>query len=193
MTAREILLEPWPWYVAGPLIGLVVPMLLLIGNRPFGISSSLRHICAACVPAGLPYFKYDWKSEVWNLLFVAGIVLGGWIAAYWLVLPSAPTPVAPAFVMELAKYGIDSHQGMLPRELFAWQRLATLPTLTVTVFGGLLLGFGARYAGGCTGGHAITGLATFQRASLNATLAFMAGGFLMANLILPPILRLIAP
>jgi uncharacterized protein len=182
------LLHSWPWYVTGPLIGLVVPMLLLIGNRSFGISSSLRHICAACMPAGIEYFGYNWRKEIWNLAFVAGIAIGGWIAMAWLTAPGTVTPVTPAFAAELARHGIGAHQLLLPVEIFSWSHLGTLRTLVMTVGGGLLLGFGARYAGGCTGGHAIMGLATFQKASLVATMAFMAGGFLMANLILPRLL-----
>lgn len=184
----EFLTQPWPWYVTGPLIGLVVPTLLLIGNRPFGISSSLRHICAACVPGEIPYFRYNWREGAWNLAFVAGIVVGGWIAVTWLTAPGTVTPVTPAFAAELARYHIDPQQFLLPAELFNWHKLTALPTLAVTVLGGFLVGFGARYAGGCTGGHAIMGLATLQRASLIATLSFMVGGFIMANLILPLIL-----
>ncbi len=182
------LTQPWPWYVTGPMIGLVVPMLLLIGNRAFGISSSLRHVCAACMPAGIAYFRYNWREGTWNLVFVAGIAVGGWLAMTWLVMPGTITPVTPAFAAELARYHIDPAQTLLPREIFSWQHLGTLPTLFMTVVGGLLLGFGARYAGGCTGGHAIMGLATFQRASLVATLGFLAGGFVMADLILPLLL-----
>ena len=180
--------QPWPWYVTGPMIGLVVPMLLLIGNRSFGISSSLRHICAACMPSGIEYFRYDWRAQTWNLAFVAGIVGGGWVAVHWLSAPGVVTPVTPAFAAELARYHIAAHQFLLPGEIFAWQHLGTLPTLLMVVGGGLCIGFGARYAGGCTGGHAIMGLATFQRASLVATLAFLAGGFVMSDLILPRLL-----
>lgn len=180
--------QPWPWYVTGPMIGLVVPMLLLIGNRSFGISSSLRHICAACMPAGLEYFRYDWRANAWNLVFVTGIVIGGWVAMTWLSAPGVVTPVTAAFASELASHHIAANQFLLPREIFAWSQLGTLRTLVMVVGGGLCVGFGARYAGGCTGGHAIMGLATFQRASLVATLAFMAGGFVMADLILPHLL-----
>ena len=77
----ELITNPWPWYIAGPLIGLTVPILLIIGNKSFGISSSRRHICASCIPAGIPFFKYEWKKEIWNLFFVLGIFIGGIIAS----------------------------------------------------------------------------------------------------------------
>ncbi len=85
----EWLKQPWPWYVAGPLIGLMVPVLLITGNKAFGISSSLRHICAACFPANISFFKYDWKKEIWNLFFVAGIVTGAFIITYFFANPDA--------------------------------------------------------------------------------------------------------
>ena len=77
MSILEWIKQPWPWYVAGPVIGLTVPTLLIIGNKSFGISSSLRHLCAACIPANIKFFKYDWKKEAWNLFFIGGVVIGG--------------------------------------------------------------------------------------------------------------------
>jgi uncharacterized membrane protein YedE/YeeE len=162
---------PWPWYVAGPLIGLTVPLLLVLGNRSFGISSSLRHICAACMPAKIPFFSYDWKKEAWNLYFVAGVLIGGAVAAFLLSDPQHP----PA---------------LLPPSLFSWPALFTLRGVILMIGGGFLVGFGTRYAGGCTSGHAIMGLSTLQWPSLVATCSFMAGGFIMANLVLPYILHL---
>src|SRR5688572_32437359 len=88
MNFIEWIKQPWPWYVAGPLIGLTVPVLLLIGNKTFGISSSLRHICAACVPANISFFKYDWKKEIWNLFFVAGIIVGALIITQFFANPN---------------------------------------------------------------------------------------------------------
>ncbi|MBL7721114.1 MAG: YeeE/YedE family protein, partial [Chitinophagaceae bacterium] len=101
----DFLKQPWPWYVAGPLIGLMVPALLIIGNKSFGISSSLRHVCAACVPAKIPFFQYDWKKEIWNLFFVAGIVGGGFLAVSLLGNPD-PIQVNPKLQAELASYGV---------------------------------------------------------------------------------------
>jgi uncharacterized membrane protein YedE/YeeE len=185
----EWLKQPWPWYVAGPLIGLTVPALLLLGNKSFGISSSLRHVCAACVPANIPFFKYDWKKEIWNLFFVVGVLAGGLIAAQLLSNPE-PMLVNSKLSAELATYGISNYNEIVPAELFSWPQLLTARGLIMMVAGGFLVGFGTRYAGGCTSGHAIMGLSNLQWPSLVATCCFMAGGFIMANLILPYILKL---
>jgi uncharacterized protein len=181
--------QPWPWYVAGPLIGLIVPILLLIGNKTFGISSSLRHICAACLPANIPFFKYDWKKEMWNMFFVTGIVLGGFLAV-WLLNNPNPVVVNPNLATELNQYGITNYKGLVPSEIFNWKVLLSLKGFLMIVVGGFLVGFGTRYAGGCTSGHAIMGLSNLQWPSLVATISFMVGGFIMANLILPFILKL---
>lgn len=185
----EIIKQPWPWYIAGPLIGLTVPALLILGNKSFGISSSLRHICASCLPANIPFFQYDWKKEVWNLFFVFGIFLGGAIAANLLSNPN-PIDVHPKLAEELTEYGITNYNNLIPLDIMNWQSLFTLKGFLIMVFGGFLVGFGTRYAGGCTSGHAIMGLSNLQLPSLIATISFMIGGFIMANLLLPLILSL---
>lgn len=185
----EWLKQPWPWYVAGPLIGLTVPALLLLGNKSFGISSSLRHVCAACVPANIPFFRYDWKKEIWNLFFVAGILIGGILAAQFLADPN-PVQVNPKLAAEMATYGVTNYDGLVPSNIFSWSALLTPRGIVMMVAGGFLVGFGTRYAGGCTSGHAIMGLSNLQWPSLVATCCFMAGGFIMANLVLPYILKL---
>lgn len=185
----EIIKEPWPWYVAGPLIGLTVPALLIMGNKSFGISSSLRHICAACVPANVNFFKYNWKKEAWNLFFVLGIFFGGLITSQFLVNPNEIT-VNPDLKEELAGYGITDYSNLVPVQLMNFESLLTLRGFILMVVGGFLVGFGTRYAGGCTSGHAIMGLSNLQWPSLVATVCFMIGGFLMANFILPIILSL---
>jgi len=185
----EFIQKPWPWYVAGPLIGLTVPLLLLLGNKTFGISSSLRHVCAACFPARIPFFQYDWKKEVWNLIFAAGILLGGFIAATLLSNHQAVV-VNPKLVASLQQYGVNDYSGQVPADLFNWHALLTVKGFLLMVAGGFLVGFGTRYAGGCTSGHAIMGLSNLQWPSLVATCCFMAGGFIMANLILPIIMHL---
>ena len=185
----DFLKQPWPWYVAGPLIGLTVPALLLLGNRSFGISASLRHVCAACIPVKIPYFQYDWKKEVWNLFFVAGVLLGGIIAAQLLLNPE-PLEVNAKLSGELVNYGITNYEGLVPKDIFSWPGLLTARGIIMMVGGGFFVGFGTRYAGGCTSGHAIMGLSNLQWPSLMATCCFMAGGIVMANLILPFILNL---
>jgi uncharacterized protein len=185
----EWLKQPWPWYVAGPLIGLMVPVLLLIGNKSFGVSSSLRHICAACLPAKIPFFQYDWKKEVWNLFFVMGILVGAYIAVT-LLSNQVPIEVTPKLQQELAGYGISNYNSIVPAELFNWSSLLSLKGFIMMVVGGFLVGFGTRYAGGCTSGHSIMGLSMLQLPSLVATVCFMAGGFIVANFLLPLILKL---
>lgn len=189
MSFLEWIKQPWPWYVAGPMVGLTVPVLLIIGNKSFGISSSLRHVCAACFPANIPFFKYDWKKEIWNLFFVVGIFFGGMIAVNLLANPE-PLQISTKLSAELVRYGITDYSGLVPKQLFSWPALLTIKGLVMIVFGGFLVGFGTRYAGGCTSGHAIMGLSTLQWPSLVATCCFMVGGFVMANLILPFILSL---
>lgn len=185
----EFFKQPWPWYVAGPLIGLTVPALLLLGNKSFGVSGSLRHICAACLPAKIPFFQYDWKKEIWNLFFVAGILLGGALVYFFFQNPE-PVQVNPKLTEELTQYGITNYNGLVPSDLFNWSTLLSLKGLIMIVGGGFLVGFGTRYAGGCTSGHAIMGLSNLQWPSLVATISFMAGGFIVANLVLPFILKL---
>ncbi|MGJ7032985.1 YeeE/YedE family protein [Niabella hirudinis] len=185
----EFIKQPWPWWVAGPLIGLIVPALLLLGNKPFGISSSLRHICAACMPANIPFFRYSWKKEIWNLLFVLGILLGGTIAAQFLSDPEA-VKMAPQLASDLERQGVTDFHNMVPADLFNWRSLLTARGAILMIAGGFLVGFGTRYAGGCTSGHAIMGLSNLQWPSLVATICFMIGGFFAANLLLPWVLSL---
>ena len=185
----EVIQQPWPWYVAGPLIGLMVPLLLILGNKTFGISSSLRHVCAICLPQKIPFFHYDWKKEAWNLFFVGGVITGGFIAATFL-MNGYPVIINPKLVTELSSYGITDYNSMVPKQLFNWQQLFTIKGFILMVVGGFFVGFGTRYAGGCTSGHSIMGLSNLQFSSLVATICFMAGGFIMANLILPLILKM---
>ena len=185
----DLIEHPWPWYVAGPLIGLTVPVLLLLGNKPFGISSTLRHLCAACIPANIPFFKYDWKKEAWNLFFVGGVALGAFIAAHYLS-DHAPVNVAEPTAAYLASKGITDTSRLLPSEIFAWKNVLTLRGFIFFIVGGSLIGFGTRWAGGCTSGHSIMGLSNLQWPSLVATCCFMIGGIVCTWFILPYLLTL---
>ena len=186
----EFLRQPWTWYIAGLHIGLTVPLLLLLGNKQFGISSSLRHICAMCLPAKIPFFHYDWKKEIWNLFFVAGVLLGGFIATQFLSNPD-PIIISANTVKALEKLNITVDHRLMPASIFSFENLFTLKGLVFFVIGGFFVGFGTRYAGGCTSGHAIMGLATLQWPSLVATCCFMLGGFAMVHLLFPWIMSLL--
>jgi uncharacterized membrane protein YedE/YeeE len=180
----EILRQPWPWFVAGPLIGLFVPVLLFVGNKAFGFSSNLRHICAAVFPGRIASFRYDWKGEGgWNLVFLAGTVAGGFVAVHVLGLPDIA--LSDATKAALSTLGLHDFSGLVPLEVFGWARLLSLRGLVLIVGGGFLVGFGTAYAGGCTSGHAIAGLADFQLPSLVAVLGFFAGGLLATHVLLP--------
>ena len=185
----EFLTQPWSWWTAGIIIGLTVPILLILGNKHFGLSANLRHVCAACLPANVKFFQYDWKKESWNLFFAGGIIAGAAIAMLFLNNP-APVQIHPNLARDLANAGVGQVDGLVPAGLFNWSSLFSLRGLILMVVGGFLVGFGARYAGGCTSGHSIMGLSDLQTPSLVATISFMIGGFIMANLILPHILTL---
>ncbi len=176
----EWLQSPWPWYVAGPLIGLMAPAFLLLGNKTFGVSSSLRDICSACFPSGIELFKYDWKQRTWNLMFVAGIVLGAFLATQFLS-DGSDVAISDATRGDLSRLGITDFSGLVPSEIFAWQNLLKAKGLIFIIFGGFLVGFGTRYAGGCTSGHTMFGLSYFQLASLIASICFFAGGLAVTH------------
>lgn len=185
----ELIKSPWPWYVAGPLIGLTVPLLLLIGNKTFGISSSLRQICAACIPSNTSYLNYNWRGDVWKLYFVAGLVIGGVIATY-ILTDHAAVIVAPAIMQDLAQFGISDYTYAYPSEIFNMASLLSLRGFLIIILGGFLVGFGTRYGNGCTSGHAIMGISNFHWPSIVATISFMIGGFFAANILMPFILSL---
>src|SRR5436189_6369622 len=131
----ETLYKPWPWYVAGPIIGLTVPLLLLLGNKKLGISSTLRQICAACIPANIPFFNYNWKKDSWNLFFAGGISLGGFLGGY--VFANANEVAISSHTKEyLQSFGISDFNGMMPVEIFNWNSLLTLKGFLMMFVGG---------------------------------------------------------
>lgn len=179
--------QPWPWYVAGPIIGLMVPLHLILLNRTFGISSSFRHLCAACIPSNLEFLQYDWRSESWTLVFAGGVLVGSFLAVT-LFSSNEPIALSAAAVTRMNELGIVDLAGQHPKTLFSWEHIGSWRTLLLVVGGGFLVGFGTRYAGGCTSGHAIMGLSHFQLPSLVAVLGFFTGGLLMSWFFLPAIL-----
>jgi len=181
----DTILQPWPWYVSGPLIALTMAILILLGKR-FGMSSNLR---ALCTLAGggktAEFFRFDWKSQRWNLLVMIGVIIGGFIAVNFLSTDDT-VAISAKTIAKLNSLGFDSAgTAYMPTEFFANEAFANPKVLFLLVLGGFLVGFGARYAGGCTSGHAISGLSNLQRPSLIAVIGFFAGGLLMIHFIFP--------
>lgn len=182
------ILDPWPWYVSGPLITLIMGALIFSGER-FGMSSNLRTLCA--IGGGSKFsnfFDFNWRAQIWNLVVVAGAILGGFFAAYYL---SSDTVIDlnPSTVQALNEFGMQgAGETYLPPSIFSWESIFTLKGFSILAIGGFLVGFGARYAGGCTSGHAISGLSNLQLPSLIAVIGFFIGGLLMTHFILPLIL-----
>jgi uncharacterized membrane protein YedE/YeeE len=175
----------WPWYVAGPLLGLIMLLLIYFG-KTFGMSSNLRTLCTV-MGAGkkTEFFNFDWKSQRWNLVVVLGAMLGGFIATHYLSDGSGVN-INPNTITELQQMNIDAPQGkLIPDALSSTEALQSPKILAILLIGGLLVGFGTRYAGGCTSGHAITGLSNLQLPSLIAVIGFFIGGLIMSWLLLP--------
>jgi uncharacterized membrane protein YedE/YeeE len=174
----------WPWYVAGPIIGLFVPALLLVGNKSFGISGNLSHICSAILPRKPEFLRYNWKEVgLWNLVFLVGVLIGGFVAAH--VGQPHDVAISSATQAALTHLGLHDLSGVAPREIFTWHALLTVRGFVSIVIGGFLVGFGTAYADGCTSGHAISGLASLQLPSLIAVIGFFAGGLAATWFLLP--------
>ncbi|MFK7900320.1 MAG: YeeE/YedE family protein [Cyclobacteriaceae bacterium] len=180
----EAIYNPWPWYVVGPLISFSMLALIYFG-KSFGVSSNLRTLCSIGGAGKLAeFFRFDWKSQIWNLIFAGGTIIGGFIANEFLST-SQTVPISNSIVQELQGFGISTNNVLVPTELFSWEALLTLKGIIMLIGGGLLIGFGTRYAGGCTSGHAISGLSNLQLPSLVAVIGFFIGGLLMTHLLLP--------
>ena len=180
----EWITNPWPWYVSGPLIALVMFLLLFVGKQ-FGMSSNLRTLCSATgAGKAAEFFRFDWKKERWNLIVIVGAAIGGFLASHY--LSDNTVVIADDVVMKLQGYGIESAgKAYLPTEIFSIEALSSPKVLAILIIGGFLVGFGARYAGGCTSGHAISGLSNLQLPSLIAVIGFFIGGLVMIHLIYP--------
>ncbi|MEJ8803386.1 YeeE/YedE family protein [Pontibacter sp. H249] len=180
----EFISQPWPWYTSGIVIAFVMVLLLFFG-KSFGFSSNLRTICSAC-GAGktVKFFDFDWRSQTWNLLFLVGAVLGGFIASEFLSNGEA-VQISQATVQDLSQLGISAPDGIQPEEIFSLEAAFTLKGFLILLLGGFAIGFGARYAGGCTSGHAISGISNLQLPSLIAVIGFFIGGLITTFLLLP--------
>ena len=183
----DFIYAPWPWYVAGTLIAMVMFMLLYFGGK-FGVSSNLRTMCTiAGADKFSDFFKFDWKTQRWNLMFVLGSIIGGFIAANFLSDTNA-IDLSPATLDALTALGFTSTDiGYLPNEIFGQEAMLSVKGMLILIGGGFLVGFGTRYAGGCTSGHAISGLSDLQIPSLIAVIGFFIGGLIMTHLLIPVI------
>jgi len=181
----EFIRQPWPWYVSGPLIGLMVPLLLLWDNKHFGVSSTFRDFCAYALPTKrIDYFNYNLKDFIWRNLFVFGIFIGGVFCAIFLNT-NRPIAISDKTVSDLASLGLTDFSGLAPREIFSWSGLLTFKGFFSIIIGGFLVGFGTRYADGCTSGHAITGLSLLSLSSFISVIGFFIGGLISTYFILP--------
>lgn len=143
--------DPLPWYIAGPLLGLFVPAMLLLTGKEPGVSSSFRHVCAVLPGAkAIDYFNYHvLKDGLWQILFVVGILLGGTLVQYGLGGAGVPLLI-PANLTAFGVFGL--------------------------FLGGIAVGFGTRWADGCTSGHTISGISNLSLSSVIASVCFIVGG-----------------
>lgn len=180
----EFILQPWPWWFSGIMIAAIMFFLLYFGQS-FGFSSNLRTICAAVgLGKSAKFFDFNWKAQTWNLVFLVGAILGGFIAREFLST-DAPVQISEATIEDLSKLGFSAPESLQPVELFGLDAVLSLKGFLVLALGGLMVGFGSRYAGGCTSGHAISGLSDLQIPSLIAVIGFFVGGLVMTYLIFP--------
>ena len=181
----DFILEPWPWYIGGPLITVVVFLLFYYGKK-FGVSSNLETICAIG-GAGkfVDFFNFDWRKNGWNLMFILGTILGGFIAYKWLT-PNEVVNISAKTVQDLSEIGFaNAGSKYLPDEIFSIETMLTLKGFLILIGSGILVGFGSRYAGGCTSGHAITGLSNLEIPSIISVIGFFIGGLIMTWLLIP--------
>jgi uncharacterized membrane protein YedE/YeeE len=181
---RDFLMNPWPWWFSGIIISSIMFLLIFFG-KTFGLSSNFRTLCSiAGAGKKVKFFDFDWKSYRWNLVFLTGAVLGGFIAHHFLS-DTNTVILAESTVQDLKELGFEKPTSNQPSELFRFEAIFTLKGFLILALGGLLVGFGTRYAGGCTSGHAITGLSSLQLPSLVAVIGFFIGGLIMTNFIFP--------
>ena len=181
----EYITHTWHWSVVGFLIAMIMLTLNYFG-KVFGMSSNLRSLCSMTgVGKKVPFFDWDWKAQRWNLAVVVGAMIGGYVAVHFLSDVSN-VDLNPKTIEQLATINIDPSNGkLLPDALFGNQLFHSPRMISILLVGGLLIGFGSRYAGGCTSGHAIAGMSNLQLPSLKAVIGFFIGGLIMSHFILP--------
>lgn len=186
----DLINQPWPWYIAGPLLGLLVPFVFFFLNKDFGISSTMKDICAMCLPGTkIKFFNYNWKESLWNVVFALGVIMGA-LLVHTFIPNAGDVAISEGTTQRLTDMGITNLSGMIPDQIFNWNNITSPVTLISLCLGGFLVGFGTRYAGGCTSGHAITGMSQFSLASFVSVCGFFAGGLISTWLLYPFILKL---
>lgn len=193
MNVIDFISQPWHWSISGLAIVFVMFLLLWFGGS-FGASSNLRTLCAiGGAGKSVKFFDFDWKDQIWNLVFILSAIVGGFIATTYLVSPE-PVQIATSTQEYLSSVGISTPSdisdglGYVPSEIYALDNFTSPRNLGLLILGGLFIGFGTRYAGGCTSGHAISGLSNLQLPSLIAVIGFFIGGLTMTWIILPALL-----
>ncbi|WP_299063075.1 YeeE/YedE thiosulfate transporter family protein [uncultured Polaribacter sp.] len=181
----DIILQPWAWYVGGPLIAISLLLYFYFGQN-FGASTNFETLCTmAGADRFSDYFKKDWKDRDFALLFVVGLIIGGFISAYFLT-PNQTIDLNPKTVTELSDLGFSNIGNQyFPDEIFGDDVVFSLKGFLILLISGVFVGFGTRYAGGCTSGHAITGLSSLQLPSLLAVIGFFIGGIIATWFIIP--------
>lgn len=181
----DVIFQTWSWYVSGFVIGMIMLCLIYFG-KSFGMSSNLSTLCSMTgIGKRVSFFDFDWKMQRWNLLVVLGAMLGGFVAVQFMG-DASNVDINPKTIAQLAQMGIDAPNGkLLPDTLFSNAIFQSPKMILVLLIGGVLIGFGTRYASGCTSGHAISGLSNLQIKSLKAVIGFFIGGLIMSHFILP--------
>lgn len=181
----DFITQTWSWYISGLLIGFVMFLLIYFG-KTFGMSSNLRALCSfAGADKYADFFRFDFKAQNWNLVVLLGAMIGGFVAVHFLSAPANVT-LNPKTIQALTDMGFDTPDSKLLPDAMFGQAIFTNPKMIfILLIGGVFIGFGSRYAGGCTSGHAIQGLSNLQWQSLKAVIGFFVGGLLMVHFIFP--------
>ncbi len=186
---KELITQTWSWWFSGTMIAAIMFFLLYFGQS-FGFSSNLRTLCAATgLGKKAKFFDFNWKTQTWNLVFMVGAIIGGFIAYEFMSPENPAVQISQSTIQDMAKLGISASVSLQPVEIFSMEAVFSLKGFLILAAGGLMVGFGSRYAGGCTSGHAISGLSNLQMPSLIAVIGFFAGGLLMTYFILPLIFK----
>jgi uncharacterized membrane protein YedE/YeeE len=158
----------WSPYIVGSGIGILIWTVFVLSDRPLGCSTGYTNTAGLVESAispvrtrGMQYYQKFIPSIDWSWMLIIGIMIGAFLSAYisgtWALI-------------------------IVPPEFGA--AFGTAPSLRILVAltGGILLGLGARWAGGCTSGHGISGTLQLALSSWVAAICFFAGGIVVAGL-----------